>query len=909
MRKIIASIVTLSIAVFLTSCAFPRPQVWRPDERSGLGKLDTRPENKPSSTNLIERIISVPLDPENPSAEKFDLYYFVRMPANRKATKTILWCAGGPGQIVQGPMLGTTFADFLTDNGYNIVYFHQRGAGFSQIPASNQYDRLLKTKYVVEDVEAIRRDFLGESKNWDAIIGWSYGTVVAQQYAHSHPAEVDRVILIGPQSRDKFKSSPDYAFDELTEAVRSTNRYTLQEIFDRNPNSFPKLTCSDPKCAELKMTIINTAFGTKENPGIYDKVEKVFGSVQWLVDFYCKPKTQEELKKSGLDGYSPEFFNRLRLLRMYGWLPESIHKSIQVEGANIIVDEVLSGGNYRCSGEDSEEPVGSSSRVFNVVGVYDGINASFLNQWIKNGKQRIRDALRESEGDAHLNDLEKVGIGDGDSLKPWDPADYKHNKPTLILKGGADTVSAEGQAERFYLEAATRDRTLIEFPGIGHSFGLPEIPANKPLLTGTVRLKPPPIQPGETRSVLGTYDGRTLDENFRLKLEENTLERDIKLTGLGIFENANAEDTRTQEPNIVALIENTGESSADGGRRKWTVSNKLFRGGVYFDPPPIDPGKTIEVQGTIEETWPDHVIHFKKPDGLEPGLEVVCVKVDEKSLCPDCPPDKFLVFWFQNTSSGPLKWERREWLVSNGRFSRTVSFDPRPNPIIPPGKVVQKGVPLPFGFDVDTETTPIDPEVESVEHLRGCLPPRQSGIEETYITILNTASTPVNGANRKWEIKNPMARWSMEVDPPEFKQLNDGDKVPATNIKVEEWKYPILNKPASLEPGLQFRGYNIESADKVSVLLRNNSQIVVNPVARDWVYLDPNEGSKSAACFKRSTALDCLIYSFLVMGPEAFNNAEDNKIIGIVRGFRGAKVCCRNGDGQCPGNSVGDACP
>lgn len=899
MRAPIMFLPPLVIAMFLTSCALQRPQVWEARERLASGRtIDT----------TLEKLIPVPLDRSKPSLGNFDLYYFVRMPGNGKAQKTVLFCAGGPGQIVWGPFVKVddTFAEFLTQNGYNVVYFHQRGLGFSQIPASNRYDRFLKTSYAVDDIEAIRKDFLGKDGKWDAIIGWSYGTVVAQQYAHFHSAEVDKLILIGPESRDKFKSSLD-ALEKLTEAVRATNRQTLQKIFDLNPSDFPNLT------DKLKTTIIDTAFGTKENPGVYDRAEKVFGGVQWLVDFYCEPKTQVELKNSGLDRYSPEFFKRLRLLRMYGWLPESVHKSEQLEGAKLIGDEVLSVGNYRCSDEDTQEPARSSRRVFSVVEVYDGINARFLNQWIRNGKQRIRDALRESEGEAHLNDLEKVGIGDSDSLKPWDPADYRNNKPTLILKGGADTVSAEGQAERFYLDALTGDRTLIEFPGIGHSFGLPEmqIPATKkPLLTGTVRVKPPPIQPGETRSVVGNYSGRTLDENFRFNLEGNTLEPSLKLAGLGILENADARDARNQEPNVVALIENTADSSVNGDRRKWTVSNKLFKGGVYLDPPPIDSGNTSEVLGTIDESSPDHVIHFKKPDGLEAGLEVICVKVEviKNKICPQCPllpPAKFLAFWFKNRLSYSVEGKRREWLVSNGRFSRTVTFEPG---LIQPEKVKAMRVPPPFGFDVDTEAEPIDTDFEAVERLKGCLPPRQSGNEETYITIVNTASTPVNGANRKWQIKNPMARWSMEVDPPEFKQLNDGDKVPATNIKLEEWKdRPMLNKPANLEPGLELRGYNIESGDKVSLLLRNNSQISVNPVDRDWVYIDPNE-SRESACFKQSTAMDCLIYSFLVMGPDAFNNEEDNKIIGIVRGF-GATLRCRYGGAPVLRKDGDEACP
>jgi hypothetical protein len=56
--------------------------------------------------------------------------------------------------------------------------------------------------------------------------------------------------------------------------------------------------------------------------------------------------------------------------------------------------------------------------------------------------------------------------------------------------------------------------------------------------------------------------------------------------------------------------------------------------------------------------------------------------------------------------------------------------------------------------------------------------------------------------------------------------------------------------------------------------------------------------------------LECLVYSFLVMGPEAFNNDEDNKIIGIVKGEGfGAKVCYRNGVAQARPKNGGDACP
>lgn len=903
MRRQMNFLLTLVITIFLTSCSqvWGPSRIWEARERLASGRpIDT----------TLEKLIPVPLDRNEPSLGNFDLYYFVRMPGNGKAQKTVLFCAGGPGQIVWGPSVEVvdTFAEFLTQNGYNVVYFHQRGLGFSQIPASNRYDRFLKTSYAVDDIDAIRKDFLGKDGNWDAIIGWSYGTVVAQQYANFYPGSVDRLVLIGPESMDKFKSTPNSAFTDLADAIRKTNRRTLNQIFDEY-NDFATLLPNQ------RTIILDEAFGTTEKRGIFDKAEALFGSLPFVIDSYDKLKADGQLEKHRLSKYSREFFRSLRLLRMVGWLPLDIHAAPPQKrdtdrkhiGAVISCEILSQNGADDCPGSQTQERGDSSDRAFYVIGTYDGINPRFLDEWLKNGKQHVRDALRKSGGEAGVNEyVENVGISESETIRPWDPAEFPHNRPTLILKGGADTVSAGGQAERFYLNALTGDRTLIEFPGIGHLFALPRLPqVDKPILTGTVSIKPPPIQPGETGAVLGTYNGRPLDENFHFKLEGNTLEPSLKLTGLGIFENTDVRDARNREPDTVALIENTGNSPVNGERRKWIISNKLFRGEVYLDPPPIDPGKTSEVHGTIEESWPDHVIHFKKPDGLEEGLEVVCVTVTTINLPP--PPTNILVFWFQNTSKYPLKSKRREWLVSDGKYSGTVSFDPGPNPI-EPQKVVQRSAKLPFGFAVDTEATGIMLE----SNLKGCLPPRQTGNEGNYITIINNAPTSFNGANHKWQIKNPMATWGMEVDPPEIQQLSaggsGGGKGPARDIKVEEWKErPTLTKPVNLEPGLELRGYNIESADKVSVLLRNNSQVLVNPVPRDWVYIDPNESNKSAACFEQSTALDCLIYSFLVMGPEAFDNEEDNQIIRIVRGF--GVVCSRNRDGQSPRNHVGDACP
>ena len=134
----------------MTEKMISKLQVWDARDRSGLG----------ADGDVIEKLVSVPLDPKKRKDDHFDLYYFVRTPRNGLADKTVLFCSGGPGEIVRTS--DETIADFLTEVEYNVVYFHLRGSGFSQIPPVNLLDRFLRTSYAVKDIEEIRKDFLGE---------------------------------------------------------------------------------------------------------------------------------------------------------------------------------------------------------------------------------------------------------------------------------------------------------------------------------------------------------------------------------------------------------------------------------------------------------------------------------------------------------------------------------------------------------------------------------------------------------------------------------------------------------------------------------------------------------------------------------------------------------------------------
>ena len=631
----------------------------------GLGNVDTT--HQPPSTNMIERWLSMRINSKDPAAGNFDLYYFARMPKSGKASKTVLFCAGGPGQIVEGPMSGVTFADFLTDNGYNVVYFHQRGAGLSQLPGSNKYDRFLKTEYAARDIEAIRRDFLGESGIWDAIIGWSYGTVVAQQYTHLHPGNVERLILIGPMSRDKFIHSAD-AFGDVLREIRSTDRHTLTKIY--------RLLAFNDLSDWQKEFIVDGVFGNVKNEGIFDRTEEAFGSVDFVIDSYCDLKNKGELENYRLDDYSREFFQALRNLRMFGWRPKAeFSTDNQVGIGHRIKEEILY--SHRaiddCSVATRLDSPELSNRTQYVVRTYDGINMPFLREWLKAGKEHILDALKKSGGQANeLRNVNKyigkIGIRDDESIAPWEAAHYKHDRPTLILKGSADTVGAGGAAEFFFRDGLTGDRFFIEFRGIGHTLESETITFDENDLSGTVRTEPFSLAPGKARQLLGTYRGRQLSDSFRFQVEANDVQTEIKLVGLGIVGK-----NQSGLLDVVALLENVG-SQPVAVPRKWTLNNKLFQATMSLDPQTINPGTDKVVSGKIEAAWINSAFRIETPQNIEPGLEYLCAQV--RSEKNEIGVDRFIEIWIRNNSNNTATSTARGWTVSAGNSSSTFNIEP-----------------------------------------------------------------------------------------------------------------------------------------------------------------------------------------------------------------------------------------
>jgi len=599
-RIIISAAIFLIGTIFFVQDSLPQSKVWHPAERTGLGRVE-------NFNAAIEKLISVPLNPNNPEDGSFDLHYFVQTPKEGMGLKTVLFCFGGPGELARPSANDPTFADPLQQSGYNIVYFDLRGSGFSQIPASNQFDKYLRTANAVEDIEKIRQDFLGE-KSWDAIIGYSYGTVLAQEYAHKYQEEVDKVILIGPQSMHQFASSGN-PYEEYTTEVQRVRREVLEKLYTER-EEFQAID------AATKSDIMNELFGSPSSTGLFKRIEDSFGSEQFVIDNYCELNKSGILKKYGFGNYSRYFFEMLRNVRFVGWQSvtptTTTVNSDQVEIVKVITLVIRPElkkyvGELQPRDECSDSQLQQSARVFNAMGIYDGLNRRFLKEWFAAGKHGIHEALVKSGGLANIEmgvnkSINKVGIDENELIQPWDPANYPHNRPTLILKGGADPVTALGQAERYYTSGLNGPRILIEFEGVGHYFYLPRgSNTMNHFSDGAVLLDPPRIPPGKTVWVTGTISN----------VREIALE---KSEGDLYFEKLQFEPNNT----VLVHVTNSSASVVSMPDKEFTLNDTNFTGTVTIDRQDIPAHANTWISGKIRIALKFTV---EPPADLDGGLE------------------------------------------------------------------------------------------------------------------------------------------------------------------------------------------------------------------------------------------------------------------------------------------------
>ena len=298
---------------------------WRSEERTGL--------------NANDYLVRQFLDSETNAGESFYLYFFTStskpsiappQPPNVDdyKDKTILFIAGGPGEIVRVEQDSDNLR-FLDIPGYKVVYFHLRGSGFSQIPEPNIYDRYIRTHFAVRDIEYIREKVLGSDNDkekqphkWAAVVGYSYGTVLAQQYANRYPNSLKKLILAGPMSRHQLQSTSDIsAKKSILGQMREKHRESLQKIYAAEVfRDFFAAIGGDAAVNSLTDLVM------EEFDRVYSVVEENFGSLSLFIDSYKEIKESPNTSRSvynGLFDYSPSFFNAMHKIRFAGWLPST----------------------------------------------------------------------------------------------------------------------------------------------------------------------------------------------------------------------------------------------------------------------------------------------------------------------------------------------------------------------------------------------------------------------------------------------------------------------------------------------------------------------------------------------------------------------------------------------------------
>lgn len=118
------------------------------------------------------------------------------------SSKPIAYVQGGPGFPCAVPVSNSSYTKVLLDQGYQIIYYDQRGTGLSSPIETSTLenkgiDYLLhfRADSIVEDLEIIRKSLFGSGK-W-LLLGQSYGGFCSFTYLSFYPESLKEVMLTG----------------------------------------------------------------------------------------------------------------------------------------------------------------------------------------------------------------------------------------------------------------------------------------------------------------------------------------------------------------------------------------------------------------------------------------------------------------------------------------------------------------------------------------------------------------------------------------------------------------------------------------------------------------------------------------------------------------------------------------
>jgi len=459
---------------------------------------------------------------QTPAACRFELAYFLShgFDAVKKERLNILFIPGGPGAIVDPGDRWTALQ--VLEAKHNVVYFHPRGMGKSAIDGDRRYDQFLRADYVVDDIEQIRREVL-RTKPWDAIYAHSWGTVIAQRYAarygQGRDAKVKSLILSGPVDRhrrdtqkaraamtvENLKAIVSYYRSAGTQCACGSDSFLKSKIVDF---SSPQISAWDTRLALNDNLCFLDAKRIDEIAArlgkTLDAIDGEFGSADFIVDNFAALKKDKEFQ-SRFARLPIDFFAAIRYLQMAG-APESdglvfaADSRRRINAALVIAHDLGSAEPDRCNAQEkifagaaanckycerlkaARQELGAPSggnesrRGSYVFGVYDGVTRWLPAMMGAQGCFTGADIAAFDHGSGKefaRAQAKKIGVVPGEKICPWNPADFRHDVPTLLLKGSRDTVVAGCQAEDFFLHGVQAGRgVLLEFRGLGHDLSV-----------------------------------------------------------------------------------------------------------------------------------------------------------------------------------------------------------------------------------------------------------------------------------------------------------------------------------------------------------------------------------------------------------------------------------------------------
>jgi pimeloyl-ACP methyl ester carboxylesterase len=394
------------------------------------------------------RWLTLPLDPQHPEQGTFQQFYFIQDATDLKQPM-VLNISGGLGGIP-----GPHAAWAPKPEGGGVVYFHIRGAGCSQIPADNSFDRFIRARYVIDDIEAIR-SALGV-QSWAAVHGESAATMLAQMYAHEHPDQAARLILhavVNPGA-GREQTYLDAIAGNLVEIVKQDRMGLFTWMSEGNRSDLSLYFRAD-------LTDLSQL----------GSIHEVLTDKRYLHADGSRPSLAK----------GKAYLMAIHTLAYYGWAPVSSDvRSLQNYSAlviahaffNVRMDELgkalavlekLADDQFGAgAGADASRLPDFSDRVFTVTRVYDGESASVI-KFLQLGHS-VSDYLNRYQ--------QKVGLAGDARMSMYSPNEFRHSVPTFVTQGGADAVTPAVGAIDYLTSGLAGRKILVIANGAGHELPL-----------------------------------------------------------------------------------------------------------------------------------------------------------------------------------------------------------------------------------------------------------------------------------------------------------------------------------------------------------------------------------------------------------------------------------------------------